>query len=56
MNNYTEEKLKRMKLCLHFLPAPGDEVVACLIAEVERLKEDNAMLRKCLDDLETGEN
>lgn len=35
----TQEEIDRIYVCRHLLPAPGDEVVGQLIAEIRRLKE-----------------
>lgn len=48
----TQEEINRMDICRHLLPAPGDEVVGQLIAEIRRLKEREALWNECTDKTE----
>ena len=49
-----QEELDRMDICRHLLPAPGDEVVGQLIAEIRRLKEREALWNECDDKTENN--
>jgi hypothetical protein len=41
-----QQKIEKMDLCRHLLPAPGDAVVGECLAEINRLEGENARLRE----------
>ena len=46
----SDEKLKKMRVCVHLLPPPGGEVVKELLDEIDRLQAENADLLETLSD------
>ena len=51
MSGIDTEKLQRMRGAAPLLPEPGGEVVVELLDEIDRLRAENARLRRAVSDL-----